>query len=700
MESTHRIAGCLLVLLVASSLGSAAVSDPHIRAKWKIAWGHDVGAIAGFDADGDGLKEIFVGYQDNTVKVFNGTQDLVASFSAGSVAERGEIRALQVGSLAVGGPVKVAIAYNGRHVVEEIQSAEYFNRQNKSMQRLNKWLTTHVRREGGVALFDLEGVEEWFYPTQDGINDLSIGDLDGDGVPEIAAALGAPSTLIYYERTGEDDRGIALWEDVEYQYRNGSVLVLKADGSLLWRYNIRESDKQGKFINKDYQAFPVQIADIDGKYKGVNVVSGANNGRLYILNGSGGNVRGTFPIGERIFDVAVADVAGYRQQEYLVLSADNQLRIYDHVGDLLWAYKFRAFPKALVVDDIDFDESVDLVVGAADGVLYILNASGAKRWEYTHTESMYGLIIEDLDANGNPEVVVQGLDNVSVLELREDYVKLMQAEGYFAKAKRHLDNGDHVNARIFAEKTKSICIDINDDLCLGRVNVLLQKIDEITENEILVRANHLYDEAVKAYSFDNYTLSMDYLAQARKYYYEINYREGIENANILEERIETEICVKAELQANTYYAQARNYYGYQNMTGALKLARQARKTYENISGTCEKDMAGSIANADAVIGEVARNYYRKAETYYNARDYDTAAVWVRAAVSLFEEGDYAEGTVDAELLQQRIEEKRDAQRTDPRGDFMSDLLFVGAVAAVTVALLFIYRRVQRRRDDF
>lgn len=691
---------CLLALLVLAGLGQAAVSDPHIREKWKIEGGADVGAIASYDIDGDGLKEFFIGYQDNTVKVFNGSEDVIASFSAGSVSERGEIRAIAAHQLQPQGPVNVVIGYNGRHVVEEIQGSEYFNQQNESMQRFDKWFTTHIRREGGIAVYDLTGVEAWFYPTQDGINDVAVGDLEADDSFEIAAALGAPSTAIYYEKTGVDDEGIAIWEDVEYPYRNGSVLVFDAEGQLLWRHNIREFDKSKKFINKDYQAITVTIADIEGKYAGVNVVAGANNGKVYILNGSNGAVRGTIKVDERIFVVDVKDMQGYRQQEYLMLSADNQLRVYDHVGELLWAYKFRAFPKALVVDDIDFDESIDLVVGSADGIIYILNASGTKRWEYTHTESIYQLLIGDVDANGNPEIIVRSLENVSVLELREDYVRLMQAEGFYAKAKRHLRMGDVVNAQIYAEKTKAICADINDDLCLGRVNLLLAEIYEITENEILTRANHLYDEAVKAYGLDNYTLSIDYLSQARKYYYEINYQEGIENANLLEERIDTEICVKAELEANTLYAQALNYYGYQNMTGALKLARQARQTYENISGTCEKNMSGSVQNTNTVIGNVAQNYYRKAETYYNARDYSTAAVWIREAIGLFEEVGDADGVVDAELLQRKIQEKQGASRTDPGSDFMSDLLFVGAVALVTIALLFIYRRVQRRRDDF
>ncbi|MFH1721458.1 MAG: VCBS repeat-containing protein [Candidatus Altiarchaeota archaeon] len=686
------------IAVVGSLQVSAYVTDPHINEKWRIIGGQDVGAIAVGDTNGDGFSELVVGYEDNTVKIYNNSNKPIKQFKAGSLSQRGEIRSLEVGALRLDGSPKILIGYTSKLVNEEVDSPEYYNDKNISMVRFEKRLIKRVRREGGIAVYNAEGVEEWFYPTPDGVHDLALEDLDFDGEKEIIAGIGELSSLVYNEKTGEDDNGIGIWEDIEYFYKNGTVLALTSQGERIWEYHIYEYDKKGDIENLDYQVRSLYTSDLEGKGLEKNILAGSNIGKIYVLNRTG-EYSHKISVGARIFDVEAQDIEGYRQMEVLASSADNRLRFFDSYGVLVWAYKFPGFPQTITIKDIDFDEIVDIVVGSSDGNIYILNQSGTKRWEYKHTEPIYDMIIFDMDRNGNAEIVIEGAGNVTVLELREDYVKMVQAEGFYLKAKKHMDiYQDYVNARIYAQKTKTICEEIGDDLCLNRVNVLLVKLREILAQQIIIRGDHLYEEAVKAYGLDNYTLALDYLIQAKTLYLEVNHQDGIENCNLLEERISTEICVKAELEANTFYAQGLNYFGYQNMTGALKMAREARRLYQNISESCNKDKSDGIINANKVIANVASNYYRKSETYYNSRDCNTALVWVKESILLYEEVLDTEGSLKGQILQKRAQELCDNPAPNiPVG--YGDIFFIAIIGVITIILLIIYKKVQRGRGD-
>ncbi|MFC2154347.1 hypothetical protein ACFLRC_02555 [Candidatus Altiarchaeota archaeon] len=691
----------LLSLVLLSSSAQAYITDPHIEERLKIAGNFDVGAIATADIDGDGLTELFVGYVDNTVKVFDSNGEVVKQFNAGRPSEFGKIRALEVEALQVDGKLKVLVGFAGRHVEEEVDSPEYINVNNVSMQRVTNRLIRRVRNEGGVAAYSIEGVREWFYYTENGVQDLFVANLDVDPEMEIVAGIGELSSLVYNKKTGTDDNNIDIWEDIEYFYRNGSVLALNDSGGLVWRHNVTEKGETGYFENLDYNIHCVLVDDINGDGKEVNVIVGSDNGYIYIMNQTGGLISKIEASESGIFDVSASDLEGFHQKEIISVSSDNHLRVFESNGKLLWAYKFRSLPEVIVSQDIDYDETIDLIVGSLDGFIYVLNSSGTLQWKYRHTESIYDFIIDDLDGDENAELSLKSLNNITVLELRKEYVMRKRGEGYYFKARKFLDREDLFNAKIYAHKARDIFLEINDELWLHRVGALVDEVNSEWNEQVKIKADHLYDKAVKAYGLDNYEESLQLITQAQRDYREINDQIGLENTELLEERISREICVKRELEANSLYGKALNFYGYRNMTGSLKLAREAKVLYQNISESCNDSMNDSVEKCDKLISNIALNYYRKAEAYYNSRDYNTASIWIKESSGLYEEVEDSEGSLKAQLLKQKIDSKIGIDGPITDSDWMGDAFFVLVVVAITIILLIIYKRVQRRREyDF
>ena len=185
----------------------------------------------------------------------------------------------------------------------------------------------------------------------------AIGDLDGDGVPEIV-----------------------------FNARNGTMRVLDNSGSLLWEKDFWAGDPN---VDPNRLYCSPALADInkDGK---LEVLVGSKELAKFYAFDYMGNLLWEAPIGSIGENTAaVADIDGDGNVEILMTSEDEVLyAVYAWAADgtPLWVYQVEQGDRlnsAPSIADLEGDGVLDIVVGGAyEGRVYCLDNTGAEKWVY------------------------------------------------------------------------------------------------------------------------------------------------------------------------------------------------------------------------------------------------------------------------------------------------------------------------------
>jgi hypothetical protein len=298
-----------------------------------------------------------------------------------------------------------------------------------------------------------------------------VGDLTGDGLPEIVANLSpliGAGTLTVYENDGtllwekrgmdiaygsaaaladiDDDGSPEVLAVVDNGWGSGySVAALRADSSTLW---ISDAYTDGEFnwatgiavSDMDHDGSPEIVAgqvilNADGTERAVGrggvgasaSIEGAHpaiadldlDGSEEIITGSDaydadGNT--VFRTREQDGAVAVANLDDDPEGEFVV-TAGNQIRAHDTDGSVLWGPATHPTANIMsipAIGDLDADGSPDIVV-AGGNEIWALRADGTELWtaRVTDESGATGASIFDFDADGIPEVVY--IDEVQML---------------------------------------------------------------------------------------------------------------------------------------------------------------------------------------------------------------------------------------------------------------------------------------------
>ncbi len=219
----------------------------------------------------------------------------------------------------------------------------------------------------------------------------AIGDIDGDGSPDIVVPLS-----------------------------DGRLYAYNANGSPKWNAGI--GDVLDVFSSQALNSSPV-IADIDGD-GAREILVGAMDNKLYALRGDG-SLLWSFATEDIVQATpVVADLdAGRPGLETALASCDGYLYVLDKAGALVWqattGWSLRSTP---LVADVDGDGSLEVAVGGEDQLMWVWRNDGTllPGWP----KEVGGAIVSsprlgDIDGDGANDLVI-GADNAQVYAWHAD----------------------------------------------------------------------------------------------------------------------------------------------------------------------------------------------------------------------------------------------------------------------------------------
>ncbi|MEW6072985.1 MAG: FG-GAP-like repeat-containing protein [Planctomycetota bacterium] len=286
-----------------------------------------------------------------------------------------------------------------------------------------------------AAAAQAPAIQWWHDLDAPSFGSAAVGDLDGDGRPEIVfgtyfnderiVALNAEdgSVLWTYDTGGCNDASpviadVDLDGALEVVVPGSSVCrvfcLAGATGALEWSASTGTNSIDS----------PPAVADLDRDGK-PEIVFGTFFGHVYCLDGEDGGQVWRADLGATSHiqsEPGIADLDGDGALDVVVAQWAGDCRVYgrrgsdggelwhsDAPGD--WMYHGGSLA------DVDEDGKLEIAIGCYDGKVYLLNAEdGSTAWTYPGTFYMGApTSIADLDGDGHLEIVYVDYDRVGVL---------------------------------------------------------------------------------------------------------------------------------------------------------------------------------------------------------------------------------------------------------------------------------------------
>ena len=324
--------------VIAGGRGTAAVAAKDGKALWRFPTGGEVRAVWAADLEGDGKPEVIVGSADTNVYVLDAMGAERWRFTVPLYYRTPMLKTV------------FAADINGDGFLEVIAGAESWRYYAFTHDGRELWhhMTVHSSTHGCAADLDGDGRAEviagteyywwhcidgsgesqWTYRTETGprTNSVAAGDVDGDGMKEVAFAgadtnihlVGADGVLRWQLNTGDEVTQVVMadmdgdgLDEVVASSMSFNVYVVKGDGkTLLWRRDLGEVVRG------------IAVGDFNGDGS-LEVAAGTEDGTVYVLGNADGKIQGRFATGGAILTLHAADVDGDGVPEVVVASEDG-----------------------------------------------------------------------------------------------------------------------------------------------------------------------------------------------------------------------------------------------------------------------------------------------------------------------------------------------------------------------------------------
>jgi hypothetical protein len=222
--------------------------------------------------------------------------------------------------------------------------------------------------EGSLLAISPQGKVLWSkaFPTQ--LNDVAAGDVDGDGIGEIAVAR-----------------------------QDGKTTLLDSTGKELWSQQL-SFYRESPYINL------VRMGDLDGDGKD-EVVIGSQNWRFYVYNGAGKELW-QYETVHASTSGAIADLDGDGKKEVLAGTHYYTASVLSYDGKKLWSKRFTApICYDIATGNFDGNKTRGVIFGGGDGLIYYTDSKGNERMQYDTGDEVKHVAAVDLDGDGIDEII-------------------------------------------------------------------------------------------------------------------------------------------------------------------------------------------------------------------------------------------------------------------------------------------------------
>ena len=308
----------------------ARFMDHDLKTVWQTNFPHEIALTGALDLTGDGIDEVCLAAADST-----GAEAFALDANGRVALTLGPVR---------GHSVRRGYPWDGK-----IDIAATLRREGRLMAvcRVHAAFALQPR---GIALYDLATRRRvWFFPMGAYPVNVSVADLNADGVPEILVGTAAPANGA--SLNGTDD---------EHCY----AIALDASGQRLWQVPVG-----GYFSNTAVLALPPAqgVAPLVVVTSSSARAKNPEPGRLLLLDGATGRVLARREFSARVGAPRALGEVG----RFVVGSRGGALRLYASDLRLLAQRHFHGPVQAWDCADVDDDGEVEVVASTEDEALIL-----------------------------------------------------------------------------------------------------------------------------------------------------------------------------------------------------------------------------------------------------------------------------------------------------------------------------------------
>ncbi|MDD5111285.1 MAG: hypothetical protein PHG85_01930 [Candidatus Altiarchaeota archaeon] len=296
-------------------------------------------------------------------------------------------------------------------------------------------------------------------------------------------------------------------------------------------------------------------------------------------------------------------------------------------------------------------------------------------------------------------------------EIREK--KLRLAQSYYNSAEDMLIIEDYPNATDYAKSSREIYMEFYNlafeeegtlskplqfkmrlyEGYLAQVDSLLERINRAwgTEKK-LEQAQDFYIKAQEFFIKNQLESAINYAERAKRYFGDLDDYVGVNKCDALLTSIRGKMEERRNADQN--YQKAFEFYNTAEFENAIIYLAKAKAIYVRILDT---DGQARVENLTSRINEGTRKldegseFYRRANSYFNAGDYENAKTNSQKAYDLYTEINYTLGSSNAQQILNQSTIKIDESTSTFRNNFI-----IGLAIVAGGAYLIIYRMKERK----